>query len=104
MNVGSLKRETRRYCPVAQLVEHATVNRGVEGSNPSGTAIKSRRVVKVWLWPSYAVNLLILGAESIGKIRLTLPSRYGRLLSVSRREHRKMASPKLCGEFHEVKQ
>lgn len=26
------------YCPVAQRVEHATVNRGVEGSNPSGTA------------------------------------------------------------------
>lgn len=33
-----LERETRKYCPVAQLVEHATVNRGVEGSNPSGTA------------------------------------------------------------------
>ena len=25
-----LEREIRRYCPVAQLVEHATVNRGVE--------------------------------------------------------------------------
>lgn len=25
-----LERETRKYCPVAQLVEHATVNRGVE--------------------------------------------------------------------------
>ena len=33
-----LERETRKYCPVAQLAEHATVNRGVEGSNPSGTA------------------------------------------------------------------
>ena len=31
-----------RYCPVAQLAEHATVNRGVEGSNPSGTATKSK--------------------------------------------------------------
>lgn len=33
-----LERETHKYCPVAQLVEHATVNRGVEGLNPSGTA------------------------------------------------------------------
>lgn len=31
-----LERETRKYCPVAQLAEHATVNRGVEGSNPPG--------------------------------------------------------------------
>lgn len=37
-----LERETRKYCPVAQLAEHATVNRGVEGSNPSGTATKSK--------------------------------------------------------------
>ena len=33
-----LKRETRKYCPVAQLVEHAAVNRAVVGSSPTGGA------------------------------------------------------------------
>ena len=33
-----LERETRKYCPVAQLVEQLTLNQWVPGSNPSGTA------------------------------------------------------------------
>ena len=44
-----LERETRRYCPVAQLVEHATVNRKVGGSSPLGTATNLKVIIIMYL-------------------------------------------------------
>ena len=35
--------------PVAQLVEHLTLNQGVQGSSPCGCTTEDQRVTEMWL-------------------------------------------------------
>ena len=43
----ALSAKTQCHVPVAQLVEHLTLNQGVQGSNPCGCTTENERVTEM---------------------------------------------------------
>ncbi len=56
-------RKNKTYAPLAQLVEHLTLNQGVQGSNPWRCILK----VRFWHLKSAGVGLFILTSNKSNK-------------------------------------
>ena len=56
-------RNNKAYAPLAQLVEHLTLNQGVQGSNPWRCILK----VRFWHLKSAGVGLFILTSNKSKK-------------------------------------
>ena len=75
------------YSSIAQLAEHAAVNRGVVGSSPTGGALKTCTLVQVFCFLDETEGIMVVWSEKTSKNTWQGTGRCDIILQLSKRLH-----------------